>query len=87
MLSKKDLILNKLESILEWTSSNSALRESLDQENNFEFSLLSKDIIRNIFENGLNSDLIPVSNLTLNGFIELSATLTRILNQGEEIQY
>jgi GTPase SAR1 family protein len=87
VLSKKDLILNNLENILEWTSHNSALRESLDKEDNFEFSLLSKDIIRNIFENGLNSDLIPVSNLTMNGFIDLSASLTRILNQGEEIQY
>ena len=31
--------------------------------------------------------MIGVSNLTMNGFIDLSATLSRILNQGEEIQY
>lgn len=87
VLTKKDLILNNLENIVKWNSSSSSLMEALDKENNFEFSLLSKDIIRNIFGNSLNSELIPVSNLTLNGFIELSATLTRILNQGEEIQY
>lgn len=87
VLSKKDLILNDLENILEWSSSDSALREALDKENDFEFSLLSKDIIRNLSENALGNELIAVSNVTMNGFIDLSATLSRILNQGEEIHY
>ena len=40
-----------------------------------------------ISQNGLNQELIAVSNLTMNGLIELSAVLSRILNQGEEVQY
>ena len=87
VLSKKDLILNDLENILEWYSSDSALREALDKENDNEFASLGKDIVKNLVEKDLGNELIAVSNLTMNGFIDLSALLSRILNQGEEIQY
>lgn len=87
VLSKRDLIIDNLENILEWTHSDTALSEALDKENNQEFSLLSKDVIRIISQNGLNQELLAISNLTLNGLIELSSVLSRILNQGEEIEY
>jgi hypothetical protein len=48
---------------------------------------LSKDVIKIISQNGLNQELLAISNLTLNGLIELSSVLSRILNQGEEIEY
>jgi len=87
VLSKRDLIIDKLENILEWAKSDTTLLEDLDKENNPQFSLLSKDLIKIISQNGLNQDLIAVSNLTKNGILELSSLLSRILNQGEEIQY
>jgi len=87
VLSKRDLIIDNLENILEWAHSDTALLKALDKENNQEFSLLSKDVIKIISQNGLNQELLAISNLTLNGLIELSSVLSRILNQGEEIEY
>ena len=87
VLSKRDLIIDNLENILDWANSDTALLKALDTENNQEFSLLSKDVIKIISQNGLNQELLAISNLTLNGLIELSSVLSRILNQGEEIEY
>jgi GTPase SAR1 family protein len=84
VLSKRDLIIDNLENILEWAHSDTALLKALDNQ---EFSLLSKDVIKIISQNGLNQELLAISNLTLNGLIELSSVLSRILNQGEEIEY
>jgi GPN-loop GTPase len=87
VLSKRDLIIDNLENILDWAHSDTALLEALDKENNLEFSLLSKDVRKIISQNGLNQELVAISNLTMNGIIELSSVLSRILNQGEEIEY
>jgi GTPase SAR1 family protein len=87
VLSKRDLIVDNLENILDWSHSDTPLLEALDKENNQEFSLLSKDVVKIISQNGLNQDLVAVSNLTMNGLIELYSVLSRILNQGEEIEY
>ena len=87
VLSKRDLIIDNLENILDWSHSDRTLLEALDKENNEEFSLLSKDVLKIISQNGLNQDLVAVSNLTMNGLIELYSVLSRILNQGEEIEY
>ncbi len=87
VLSKRDLIIDNLENILDWAHSDTALLEALDKEHNQEFSLLSKDVRKIISQNGLNQELVAISNLTMNGLIELSSVLSRILNQGEEIEY
>lgn len=87
VLSKRDLIIDNLENILDWSHSDTTLLEALDKENNQEFSLLSKDVLKIISQNGLNQDLVAVSNLTMNGLIELYSVLSRILNQGEEVEY
>ena len=87
VLSKRDLIIDNLENILDWCHSDRTLLEALDKENNQEFSLLSKDVLKIISQNGLNQDLVAVSNLTMNGLIELYSVLSRILNQGEEVEY
>jgi GPN-loop GTPase len=87
VLSKRDLIIDNLENILDWSHSDTTLLEALDKENNQEFSLLSKDVVKIISQNGLNQDLVAVSNITMNGLIELYSVLSRILNQGEEIEY
>jgi len=87
LLSTRDLIIDNLENILDWSHSDTTLLEALDKENNQEFSLLSKDVVKIISQNGLNQDLVAVSNLTMNGLIELYSVLSRILNQGEEIEY
>jgi len=86
ILTKRDLIVDKLRDILEWSSSALSLESSLDNEKDVEYSLLSKDLFRSMSKGGFRQDLIAVSSMTLNGMINLSAALTRIVSQGEEVR-
>ena len=87
ILTKRDLIIDRVPKILEWSSEQIALEDDLNNEKNSEYALLSKEIINNIYGNGLMEGLIPFSNITMNGIIDISAELTRIINQGEEKKY
>lgn len=84
VLTKRDKIIEKLREILGWSDSISSLQDSLNNEKDFEQSLLSKDIIKTLYKSGNILSPIAVSNLTMNGMINLSAALSRILTQGEE---
>jgi GTPase SAR1 family protein len=86
ILTKRDLIVDKLRDILEWSSSALSLESSLDNEKDVEYSLLSKDLFRSMSKGGFRQDLIAVSSMTLNGMVNLSAALTRIVSQGEEVR-
>ncbi|SRR5579884_447663 len=85
VLTKTDLVPEKLREILGWSSSIASLESALDQEKNGEYSLLSKDLARAIVRGGFAHTLIGVSGLTMSGLVNLSAALARILNQGEEV--
>lgn len=84
VITKSDLINEKLKCILEWSTSNVALESALSDEKDAEFSLLSKDLLRAISKGGFMQSLIAISSVTMNGMVNLAATLSRILNQGEE---
>jgi GTPase SAR1 family protein len=84
ILTKRDLIVDKLKNILEWSSSTLSLESSLDNENDAEYSLLSKDLVRSMSKGGVLQNVIPVSSMTLNGMVNLSAAIARIVSQGEE---
>jgi GPN-loop GTPase len=84
ILTKRDLIVDKLRNILEWSSSALSLESSLDNEKDAEYSLLSKDLVRSMSKGGFLQNVIPVSSMTLNGMVNLSAALARIVSQGEE---
>ncbi|HET7148381.1 MAG TPA: ATP/GTP-binding protein [Candidatus Nitrosopolaris sp.] len=86
ILTKRDLIVDKLTNILEWSSSALSLEASLDKEKDAEYSLLSKDLVRSMSKIGFHQNLIAVSGMTLNGMVNLSAALARILSQGEEVR-
>jgi GPN-loop GTPase len=86
VLTKRDLIIEKIQCILEWSSSNTSLESALNNERDTEYSLLSKDLARSMAKGGFMQNIIAVSSLTMSGMINLSATLSRILNQGEEIR-
>jgi GPN-loop GTPase len=86
ILTKRDLIVDKLRSILEWSSSALSLESSLDNEKDAEYSLLSKDLVRSMSKGGFHQNVIPVSSMTLNGMVNLSAALARIVSQGEEVK-
>ena len=84
VLTKRDKIIDKLEEVLEWSNSISSLQDSLNKEKNLEQSLQSKDLIKTLLKNGHITNPIAISNITMNGMINLSASLSRIFTQGEE---
>jgi GPN-loop GTPase len=84
VLTKRDKIIDKLEEVLEWSNSISSLQNSLNKEKNYEQSLLSMDLIKTLYKSGHLTNPIPISNITMNGMINLSGALSRILTQGEE---
>ena len=55
-----------------------------EEEKNFEQSLLSKDLIKTLLRSGNITNPIAISNITMNGMINLSAALSRIFTRGEE---
>jgi GPN-loop GTPase len=86
VLTKRDLIIEKIQGILEWSSSITSLESALNNEKDTEYSLLSKDLARSMAKGGFMQNIIAVSSLTMSGMVNLSATLSRILSQGEEIR-
>jgi GTPase SAR1 family protein len=86
VLTKRDLIIEKIQGILEWSSSSTSLESALNNEKDTEYSLLSKDLVRSMAKGGFMQSIIPVSGVTMSGMVNLSATLSRILSQGEEIR-
>lgn len=84
VLTKRDLIIDKLPDILGWSSSRALLDSALNSEKDSEYSLLCKDLVRSLSRSGFMEGILAVSSLTMNGIITLSAALSRILNQGEE---
>jgi GPN-loop GTPase len=86
VLTKRDLIIEKIHGILEWSSSSTSLESALNNEKDTEYSLLSKDLARSMAKGGFMQNIIAVSSVTMSGMVNLSATLSRILSQGEEIR-
>ena len=86
VLTKRDLIVEKLKYILEWSTSSISLESALSNEKDAEFSLLSKDLVRGMNKGGFMQSLIAVSSVTMNGMVNLAGALARILNQGEEVR-
>jgi hypothetical protein len=83
VMTKRDLVIDKLQDIIRW-SSKSFLEDSLQNEKNIEYSILSKDLLHALFKNKLMQNPILVSSLTMSGMVNLTATLSRVLNLGEE---
>jgi GTPase SAR1 family protein len=85
VLSKSDLILDKLQQILGWSSSTKVLENSLSQEEKeAEYSLLSIEVLRALTMGDFLQDLIAVSGLTMSGMINLVAAISRVVSQGED---
>lgn len=84
VLTKRDLIIERLKTILEWSTSITALESALNNEKDTLSSLLSKDLVRAAAKSGLMEGLVAVSSVTTSGMINLTASLARILRQGED---
>jgi len=86
ILSKKDLVNNNWERIIEWSENSELLEDSISRNNdNSDYSLIL-NILRDLTDSGFTYELIPFSAITHEGIIELSATLARIFKGGEDIE-
>ncbi|MEK0319461.1 MAG: ATP/GTP-binding protein [Nitrosopumilus sp.] len=86
VLTKTDLIGTKLKNILKWTTSLSTLEDAIYKEADGDTYTLTTNILRGLNLGGFAQGLIPVSNITGDGFVNLEGALSRILNLGEEVE-
>ena len=86
VLTKTDLIGTKLNDILKWTTSLSTLENAIANEADGDTYTLTTNILRGLNLGGFAQGLIPVSNVTGEGFVNLEGALSRILNLGEEVE-
>ncbi len=86
VLTKTDLIGDKLKDILKWSTSLSALEQAISQEADGETYSLTTNILRGLNLSGFAQGLIPVSNVTGKGMDNLESALSRTINLGEEVE-
>jgi GTPase SAR1 family protein len=84
-LTKIDLIEDRIKDILKWSSNLRSLEDAIAKQSNGESYTLVMNILRSLNYGGFSQGLIPVSNSTGDGMINLEAALSRILNLGEEV--
>ena len=85
VMTKTDLIPDKIDQVLKWSSNPISLEEELKTLEGETYSLAT-DILRTLNIGEFAGDLIPISNLTGEGMVNLQATLSRIINLGEEVE-
>ncbi|EIJ66832.1 hypothetical protein BD31_I0243 [Candidatus Nitrosopumilus salaria BD31] len=86
VLTKTDLIGDKLKNILEWSTNMRALENAIAKEADGDTFSLTTNILRGLNLGGFAQGLIPISNVTGDGFVNLEGALSRILNLGEEVE-
>ncbi len=86
VLTKIDLIEDKIRNILKWSSNLGSLEEAIAKQSDGESYTLVMNILRDLNIGGFAQGLIPISNTTTEGMINLEAALSRILNLGEEVE-
>lgn len=86
VLTKTDLIADKISEILRWTTNIKTLENAISTEADGETYVLITNMLRSLNVGGFAQGLIPISNVTGDGMTNLEAALSRILNLGEEIE-
>ncbi len=86
VLTKIDLIGGKLKEILNWSTNLSALESAISKEVDGEAYTLTTAILRSLNLGGFAQGLIPISNITDEGMINLQSALSRTINLGEEVE-
>ena len=86
VLTKTDLIKKELKDILRWSGNLEALENAIAKQADGETYSLTSNILRGLNLGGFAQGLIPVSNVTGDGFVNLEGALSRILNRGEEVE-
>jgi hypothetical protein len=86
VISKTDLIGEKLKEILQWSTNLKALESAISNETDGETYALTTNILRSLNMSGFAQGLIPISNVTGEGMVNLESALSRIINLGEEVE-
>lgn len=86
VLTKTDLIAEKIQEILKWTTNVKTLESAISAEADGDTYVLVTNILRSLNLGGFAQGLIPISNSTGDGMVNLEAALSRILNLGEEVE-
>ncbi len=83
VLSRTDLLGPNLKKVMSWSSDVAKLEEAIREESRASY-MLDVSLVRDLARAGLAFELYPVSATTRDGMLDLSAIITRQLNQGEE---
>lgn len=86
VLTKTDLIEDKIKDILKWSTNMASLEDALATDADGENYTLAINILRSLNLGGFAQGIIPISNATGEGMINLQAVLSRALNLGEEVE-
>ncbi len=86
VITKTDLIQERLEKVLSWSGTDSELETDLASELNGETFALVSDMLTSLNKNDFQQDLIPISNATGDGMVSLESALSRTINLGEEVE-
>jgi GPN-loop GTPase len=86
VLTKTDLIGDKIKDVLKWSTSLASLEAALSQETDGDTYSLVTNILRGLNLGGFAQGMIPVSNATGEGMVNLESALSRIINLGEEVE-
>lgn len=83
VLSRRDLLGSNLNRVLSWAGNSAKLEAALREESGDSYEL-TFGLLRSLVRSGMSYELLPVSATTREGMLELSATIARQLNLGEE---
>ena len=86
VITKMDLINEKLNQILKWSSNLRSLENSILEQSDGETYTLTTNILRGMNFGGFAQGLIPISNVTGDGMNNLEGALSRTINRGEEVE-
>ena len=86
VLTKIDLIEDKYKEILKWSSNMRALEDAISKESDGEIYSLTTTVLRGLNLSGFAQGLIPISNATGDGLVNLESALSRTINLGEEVE-
>jgi GTPase SAR1 family protein len=88
LLSKSDLLSEEdVNKVVDWSANPRALENAIEQKLTGTKRLLSRNMMRAIYQLGLRFLLIPVSAKTNDGMINFNTALERILAGGEKYTY
>jgi len=85
VLSKSDLLPpEETQRIVDWSADPYALETAIEEKLDGTKRLLTRDTMRVVYRLGFKFLLVPVSAKTNDGFINLNASLERVLSSGEK---